>query len=70
MQLPPLILLDISFLFAIGAIVLLIITELSSSYYGQTTLIINRHKLKNATYIVALLFLISAAIILIQLLSS
>ena len=62
MQLPPLTFMDVSLLFTVGAIVLLITAELSSPYYGQTKLTINRQKLKNAAYATGVVFLITAII--------
>jgi hypothetical protein len=70
MQLPPLTFTDISLLFMVGAIVLLITAELASPYYGQTKLIINRQKLKNAAYATGAIFLITAVINVIIIISS
>ena len=70
MQLPPLTFIDVSLLFTVGAIVLFITAELASPYYGQTNLIINRQKLKNAAYATGILFLITVAIQLITILLS
>jgi hypothetical protein len=61
-QLPPLTFMDASLLFAVGSIVLLLISELASPYYGQTKLTINRQKLKNAAYLTAAIFLVTAVI--------
>ncbi|MDR1992697.1 MAG: hypothetical protein LBQ98_04250 [Nitrososphaerota archaeon] len=68
MQLPPLLFSDLTLLFAVGAITLLIAVELSSSYYGQTNLTLNRVKLKTVAYIVGLLFLIMVSITIFQML--
>jgi hypothetical protein len=59
---------DISLLFAVGSIVLLIIAELSSACYGQTNLTIDRKKLKNASYFTGIAFLITAIIKIITIL--
>ena len=70
MQLPPLTFIDVSLLFTVGAIVLFITAELASPYYGQTNLIINRQKLKNAAYATGAIFLITAVINVIIIISS
>ena len=70
MQLPPLTFMDASLLFTIGAIILLITTELSSPYHGQTKLIMNRQKLKNAAYAVGIIFLITVAIKIISIIGA
>ncbi len=61
MLLPPLTFLDLSLLFTVGAIILLITVEIFSPYYGQTNLTINRRKLKNAAYSTSIIFLIIVA---------
>jgi hypothetical protein len=58
----PLTFWDISLWLAITAIILLITAELISPYYGQTNILINKKKLKNAALITAILFLITVAI--------
>jgi hypothetical protein len=65
--LPPIAFTDLSLLFAVAAITLLITAELASTYYGQTNLTISTKKLKNAGYIVVGLFLITAFIRIISL---
>ena len=62
MQLPPLTFSDLSLLLAVGAIVLLITAELSSSSYGLTNLTINKKKLRNAAFVTGALFLITVGI--------
>jgi hypothetical protein len=62
MPLPPIAFTDIGFLFAIGAVVLLLTTEIASSYYGQTNLVINNKRLKNAAYFTGFLFLITVVL--------
>jgi len=62
MQLPPLTFTDTSFLLAVGAIVLLILAELSSSTYGQTNLNINKKRLRQAALVAGALFLVTVAI--------
>ena len=62
MQLPPLTFSDLSLLLAVGAIVLLISAELSSSSYGLTNLTINKKKLRNAAIVTGTLFLITIGI--------
>jgi len=58
----PLTFWDISLWLAITAIILLITAELISPYYGQTNILIDKKKLKNAALITAILFLITVAI--------
>jgi hypothetical protein len=58
----PLTFWDISLWLAVTAIILLITAELISPYYGQTNLLIDKKKLKNAALITAVLFLITVAI--------
>jgi len=53
---------DISLWLAVTSIILLITAELISPYYGQTNLLINKKKLKNAALITGILFLITVAI--------
>lgn len=62
MQLPPLIFLDLSLLFAIGAITVLILLEVASPYLGRINLALNRRKLKIVGWILGILFLITFAI--------
>ncbi len=70
MLLPPLLFDDVSLLVAVGSIVVLITTELSSPYYGQTPLTINRQKLKNAGYFLAAIFAIFMVIRLVIIVTS
>lgn len=58
----PLTFWDISLWLAVTAITLLITAELISPYYGQTNLLINKKKLKNAALTTGILFLITVAI--------
>ena len=53
---------DISLLLAITAIILLITSELISPYYGKTTLLINKKRLRNVALTVSTLFLTTLAI--------
>jgi len=57
----PLALWDISLLLAITAIILLITSELHSSYYGRTNIYINKKRLRNAALTVSLLFIATVA---------
>lgn len=68
MQLPPLIFSDLTILLAVGTMVLLITIELSSPYYGQTNLSLNRTKLRNAAYTTGVLFLVTAIMTVVQIL--
>jgi len=62
MQFPPILFSDISLLFAVGAIIILIVFEVGSPYLGRTNLILSRKKLKNAGLILSILFLIAFVI--------
>ncbi len=59
---------DISLLFAITAIMLLIISELLSSYYGKVNILIDKKKLRNAAIVLSILFLITLAIRILEIL--
>jgi hypothetical protein len=52
---------DISLLFALAAIALLITSELLSPYYGKVKLKINRKRLKNSALLFSSLFLVTVA---------
>lgn len=52
---------DISLWLAVTAIILLITSELTSPYYGKTNLLINKKRLKNAALTMGVLFLITVA---------
>ena len=58
----PLDLWDISLLFAVIAIILLVSSELLSSYYGKIDIFINKKKLRVAALASAIVFLITAAL--------
>jgi hypothetical protein len=53
---------DISLWLAITGIILLITSELISPYYGKTSLLVNKKRLRNVAIIVSTLFLITVAI--------
>lgn len=53
---------DTSLWLAITAIILLITSELISPYYGKTNILINKKRLKNAALTIGVLFLITVAI--------
>jgi hypothetical protein len=65
-QLPPLTFADASLLFAIGSIILLIISELSLPYYGQANLTIDKGRLRKAAFASSALFLASAVITIVS----
>ena len=52
---------DVSLLFAVTAIVLLITSELLSPYYVKVNLKINRTRLKNSALLFSSLFLVTVA---------
>jgi hypothetical protein len=53
---------DISLWLAVTAIILLITSELVSPYHGETSLLLNKKRLRNVALTVATLFLITVAI--------
>jgi hypothetical protein len=53
---------DVSLWLAVTAIVLLITSELISPYYGRTRLAVNRKRLRNAALIMSVLFLVTVAV--------
>jgi len=53
-------------LLAVTAIILLITSELLSPSYGKTNIYINNKRLKNAAVVVSILFLITLAIKIIN----
>ena len=57
---------DISLLLAITAIILIVTSEMLSSYYGKVNILINKKKLKNAAITVSILFLITLTIRIIN----
>jgi hypothetical protein len=59
MQLPSTFFMDLNIIFAIGSIILLITAELTSPYYGLTTLVSKNRKLKDAAVVTSLLFIIT-----------
>lgn len=69
MLLLPLLFDDVTLLVAVGSIVVLITAELSSPYYGQTTLTINRQKIRNTGYLLAAVFVIFMVIRLLTIIT-
>ena len=53
---------DISLLLAITAIILLLTSEIISSYQGKITILINKQRLKDIALVVSMLFLITVVI--------
>jgi len=53
---------DISLWLAVTAIILLITSELISPYYGKTNLLINKKRLRNVALTISIMFLITVAI--------
>ena len=66
----PLSFLDISLWLAVTAIILLITSELISPYYGKINLLINKKRLKRAALIVSILFLMTVAIRIYEMITS
>ena len=58
----PLSLWDLSLWLAITAIILLATSELLSPYYGQTSLLINKRRLRNVALTMGILFLSTIAL--------
>lgn len=58
----PLTFTDISLWLAITAIILLITSELISPYYGRTNLPINKGRLRTTALIMGILFMLTVAI--------
>jgi hypothetical protein len=61
---------DISLWLAVTSIILLVTSELISPYYGKTNLLINKKRLKNISLTVSILFLITVAIRIINIITS
>jgi hypothetical protein len=61
---------DISLWLAVTAIVLLITSELISSYYGRTNILINKKRLRNVALTMGILFLITVAIRIYSIITS
>jgi hypothetical protein len=61
---------DISLLLAVTAIILLITSELVSPYYGKTNLIINKKRLRNIALAFSIVFLITVAIRIFDIITS
>jgi hypothetical protein len=57
---------DISLLLAITAIILLITSELLSTYYGKVNILVNKKRLKNAAMAASTLFLATVTIRIIS----
>ena len=53
---------DVSLLVAITAIILLITSELLSTYYGKVNILVNKKKLRNVAMGASILFLATVAI--------
>lgn len=62
----PLTFTDISTWLAITAIILLITSELISPHYGQTNLLINKRKLRTTALIIGILFMVTVALRIVQ----
>jgi len=61
---------DISLWLAVTAIILLITAELTSPYYGKTKLLIDKKKLRKAALTMGILFLITVAIRIYQIITA
>lgn len=62
----PLVFSDVSLFLAVTAIILLITSELLSPSYGNTNIYINNKRLRNAALAVSILFLVTLAIKIIE----
>ena len=70
MQFPPLTFFDFSMLLVVDAILLLFTAEFTLPRYGVTNLTINKKKLRTAALALCILFLITFAIRLIEIIVS
>jgi hypothetical protein len=61
---------DISLWLAVTAIILLITSELISPYHGKTSLLINKKRLRNVALIMSIMFLITVAIRIYEIITS
>ena len=61
---------DLSLWLAVTAIILLITSELISPHYGRTNLLVNKKRLKNVALTVSILFLITVAIRIYDIIAS
>jgi hypothetical protein len=61
---------DISLWLAVTAIILLITSELISPYYGKTNLLINKKRLRNVALTMSIMFLITVAIRIYEIITS
>ena len=62
----PLVFDDVSLWLAVTAIILLVTSELLSPSYGNTSIYINNKRLRNAAVVVSILFLVTLAIRIIN----
>jgi hypothetical protein len=69
MQFPPLLFSDLGILLTVGAVLLLLTTELLSARYGQTNIVIDHKKMQIATLIITGVFFVFATIELIILIT-
>jgi hypothetical protein len=53
---------DLSLWLAVTAIILLITSEMLSPYYGKVRIRVNKKRLKNVSFVVAILFLATVAV--------
>jgi hypothetical protein len=61
---------DLSLWLAVTAIILLITSELISPHYGKTNFLINKKRLKNISLTISILFLITVAIRMINIITT
>jgi hypothetical protein len=66
MLLPPLTLLDLSTLFAISAILLLVTAVLAPAISGEKTFVLDTKKLRNLAIVTGGLFLVTVAITILK----
>lgn len=57
---------DMSLLFAVTALILLITSELLSPYYGKITIKINRKRLRNVAIFFSIIFLATIPLVLFK----
>jgi hypothetical protein len=61
---------DISLWLAVTATILLIASELISPYYGRTSLLINKKRLRSVALITSIMFLITVALRIVGVITS
>jgi hypothetical protein len=61
---------DISLWLAVTATILLITSEIISPYYGKTSLLINKKRLRGIAFTISTMFLITVALRIVEVITS